>query len=105
MTHSEAVTRLRPKPDLEDLAGLLGALASVDRLRILRLMADGKERSPKMLAAFLAPAPLGRVSYHVRIMVGKGLLDLTRVEPARGALQHFYVISDEGRWLKKWVRL
>lgn len=105
MADGDAVTELQPRPDIEDLASLLKGLANIDRLQIIRLMSDGRERSPTMLADFLAPAPLGRISYHVRCMVERELLTLVRTEPRRGALEHFYVISDEGKRMKKWLRL
>lgn len=93
------------KTSLEELAELLKGLGHVDRLQIIKLMADAKERSPKMLTAFLAPANLGAVAYHVRFLHEKGLLMEVRTEQRRGALEHFYVITAEGKRLKKWLRL
>jgi DNA-binding transcriptional ArsR family regulator len=99
------VAQLRPKPDLEELQVLLRGLAHVDRLQIIRLMADGKERSPRMLTDFLAPVQLGAVAYHVRFLRDRDLLKQVREEPRRGALEHFYAITDEGLRMKKWLRL
>jgi DNA-binding transcriptional ArsR family regulator len=99
------VTELVPKTPLEELAGLLKGLGHVDRLQIIKLMSDGKQRSPTMLADFLAPLTLGAVSYHVRFLRDAGLLQEARTEPRRGAIEHFYVITDEGKRLKKWLRL
>ena len=45
--------------------------------------------SPSGLAPLIGE-PLGNTSYHVRILAGKGLLELVRTEPRRGALEHFY---------------
>jgi DNA-binding transcriptional ArsR family regulator len=99
------VVELPTKTSLEELADLLKSLGHIDRLQIVRLMADGKERSPKMLADFLAPTKLGAVSYHVRDLRDKGLLTVVREEPRRGAIEHFYVLTEEGKRMKKWLRL
>lgn len=48
-----------------------------------------EETSPSEIAAFLE-LPLGRISYHIRKLVDHGLLVLVRVEPRRGALEHYY---------------
>jgi hypothetical protein len=82
------VAQLRPKPDLEELQVLLRGLAHVDRLQII-----------------LAPVQLGAVAYHVRFLRDRDLLKQVREEPRRGALEHFYAITDEGLRMKKWLRL
>ena len=48
-------------------------------------------------------APLGVVSYHVRMLRDYDCVELVRTEPRRGALQHFYKATarpnlDEGQW-------
>jgi hypothetical protein len=45
--------------------------------------------SPSALADALG-APLGNVSYHVRILRQLDCIELVRTEPRRGALEHFY---------------
>jgi DNA-binding transcriptional ArsR family regulator len=45
--------------------------------------------SPSDLADEL-DAPLGNVSYHVRILAQLGLLKLVRKRPRRGAIEHYY---------------
>jgi hypothetical protein len=58
--------------------------------------------SPGDLAVELG-APLGVVSYHVRMLRDYDCVELVRTEPRRGALQHFYKATarptlDEGQW-------
>jgi hypothetical protein len=48
-------------------------------------------------------APLGVVSYHVRMLRDYECVELVRTEPRRGALQHFYRATarpqlDESQW-------
>ena len=48
-------------------------------------------------------APLGVVSYHVRMLRGYDCVELVRTEPRRGAVQHFYRATarptlDEDQW-------
>ena len=52
-------------------------------------MLDGGEASPKELATQLGEK-LGNVSYHVRILVRLGLIELVRETPRRGAVEHHY---------------
>jgi DNA-binding transcriptional ArsR family regulator len=61
------------------------------RREILRRLADSTNGgvSPSMLAEDI-PAPIGNVSYHVRCLLKAGVLKLEKVEPRRGAIEHFY---------------
>ena len=48
-------------------------------------------------------APLGVVSYHVRMLRDYDCVELVRTEPRRGALQHFYRATarpnlDDDQW-------
>jgi DNA-binding transcriptional ArsR family regulator len=63
-------------------------LAHPLRARILQRLGE-RVASPTDLAAELA-APLGVVSYHVRMLLDYDCVELVRTEPRRGALQHFY---------------
>lgn len=45
--------------------------------------------SPKGLANELNH-PLGNTSHHVRVLVGVTVLKLVKIEPRRGANEHFY---------------
>jgi hypothetical protein len=91
-------------PDYDVMAWRLGGVAHGDRLRIIKLMRDGKARSPKAMAAALE-LPLGVTSYHVRFMAERDLLTLDHAEPRRGALEHFYVLSKHGMDVKKVLKL
>src|SRR3954468_18186189 len=82
----------------------LTAVANADRLRILHLMRDGKMRGPKSLAQEL-DATLGVVSYHIRFMAERGMLELVETRPARGAVAHYYVLSKAGHEIRKALRL
>lgn len=74
------------------------ALAELHPLRvdILELLARGGETSPKDIANQL-DEDLGVVSYHVKALAARGLVRETRTEPRRGALAHFYVLTDKAR--------
>src|SRR6266567_332970 len=58
------------------------------RGRILQRLGE-RVASPGDLAVELG-APLGVVSYHVRMLRDYDCVELVRTEPVRGALQHFY---------------
>lgn len=72
---------------LDALATALSGFGHPIRLRALVLMEF--ETSPSDLAIVM-DAPLGVVSYHVRMLRDYGLAEEVRTEPRRGALQHFY---------------
>lgn len=65
-------------------------------LELLHVVHDRSDpaRSPTDLAAVL-DAPLGVVAYHVRMLAGRGLIRETRTVPVRGALQHYYALTEE----------
>jgi hypothetical protein len=67
-------------------------------------MLDGRTASPNQLARELG-LPLGRVSYHIRLLHDLGAIELVGTEPRRGALEHFYravttVWFNEADWSK-----
>lgn len=68
--------------------GIITALGHPLRARILGAL-DEHEASPKELAVRL-DEKLGNVSYHVRILVRLGLIELVRETPRRGAVEHHY---------------
>ena len=77
------------------------ALAHPLRARILQRLGE-RVASPSDLAAELG-APLGVVSYHVRMLRDYDCIELVRTEPRRGALQHFYKATarpnlDDDQW-------
>jgi DNA-binding transcriptional ArsR family regulator len=59
------------------------------RPQILSVVTRRGEASPNEVAGELG-APLGTVSYHVRMLRDEGWLELTRTEQRRGAVEHFY---------------
>jgi DNA-binding transcriptional ArsR family regulator len=82
---------------------LLRAISHPLRHRLLGML-DGRIASPNELARELQ-LPLGRVSYHIRLLNDLGAIELVRTEPRRGALEHFYqavttVWFSEGDWAK-----
>jgi DNA-binding transcriptional ArsR family regulator len=80
------------------------ALAHPTRRRILLIVAE-RVASPREIAEEL-DQPIGRVSHHVRWLASRGFIALERMEPRRGAVEHFYraavqpVFSDD-----EWRRL
>src|SRR4051795_5141955 len=79
--------RTRPAGETAE-ARIAKALAHPLRARILQRLGE-RVASPNDLAAELG-APLGVVSYHVRMLRDYDCVELVRTEPRRGALQHFY---------------
>jgi DNA-binding transcriptional ArsR family regulator len=89
---------VKPDKDITDHR-VVKALAHPMRIRILAIL-DERVASPSELAVEL-DAPIGNVSYHVRILDSLGLIRLVRTTPKRGAIEHHYeavaapIISDE----------
>jgi len=82
-------------------ARIAKALAHPLRARILQRLGE-RVASPGDLAVELG-APLGVVSYHVRMLRDYDCVELVRTEPVRGALQHFYRATarpnlDDAQW-------
>ena len=67
---------------------VIRALGHPLRMRILTLL-NQRVASPAGLARELG-APLGQVSYHVKILRECEAIELVRTEPVRGAIEHFY---------------
>ncbi len=67
---------------------LIKALQSPLRTQILAYMND-REWSPRELQRELGQG-LSQVSYHVKVLKDYELIELTRTEPRRGAVEHFY---------------
>lgn len=93
-------------PDLDELATSLLGFGHPIRIRIvIALRAKGAVKSPSELANMLTPTPLGVTSYHVRMLKQYGMLELVRTEPRRGAVEHYYKLTDEAHRLRKLLRL
>jgi DNA-binding transcriptional ArsR family regulator len=84
---SSGTDRTRPPGETSE-ARIAKALAHPLRARILQRLGE-RVASPGDLALELG-APLGVVSYHVRMLRDYDCVELVRTEPRRGALQHFY---------------
>jgi DNA-binding transcriptional ArsR family regulator len=67
---------------------LVKALAHPLRITILRVLQD-RTASPSEIASEIS-APLGNVSYHVRVLERVGLLELAHTRQRRGAIEHYY---------------
>jgi predicted transcriptional regulator len=72
-----------------DVTAAITAIRHPMRREIIQ-MCDGRETSPSELATEICQ-PLSNVSYHVRVLVSCGVLELVRTEQVRGTTQHFYV--------------
>src|SRR3954468_22419343 len=106
-TPSDNAGRNRPAGETSE-AHIAKALAHPLRARILQRLGE-RVASPGDLAGELN-APLGVVSYHVRMLRDYECVELVRTEPVRGALQHFYRATarptlDEAQWRKLPARL
>ena len=64
------------------------ALQSPLRTKLLALMND-REWSPREFSDELSEG-LSQISYHVKVLKDYELIELTRTEPRRGAVEHFY---------------
>ena len=97
---SSGADRTRPPGETSE-ARIAKALAHPLRARILQRLGE-RVASPGDLALELG-APLGVVSYHVRMLRDYDCVELVRTEPRRGALQHFYKATarpqlEESQW-------
>lgn len=78
------------------------ALAHAIRRDIIHALVDGMATSGEV--ADHLEKPLGVVAYHFRMLAAYGLIEVERVEPRRGALQHFYKFTRDARRLIDEVR-
>jgi DNA-binding transcriptional ArsR family regulator len=81
---------------------LVKALAHPLRWRIVDTMVERGEASPVQLARLL-DEPLATVSHHTRVLRDLGCIELTRTEPRRGAVEHYYralmpAFFDDEQW-------
>ncbi len=80
------------QPLVDRLSTLGRALGNPLRIRVAAEFIARGESSPIEVAGALGE-PLGSVSYHVRVLEDLGCLELRRVIPIRGALQHVYGVD------------
>jgi len=100
ISHTSSSNGHRPPGETSE-ARIAKALAHPLRARILQRLGE-RVASPGDLAVELN-APLGVVSYHVRMLRDYECVELVRTEPVRGALQHFYRATarpnlDDAQW-------
>src|SRR3954467_10216430 len=101
MTEADMPRTAQDSGELDE--ALLRAISHPLRHRLLSML-DGRTASPNELAREL-DMPLGRVSYHIRLLADLGAIELVDTQPRRGALEHFYraVTSawfGEGDWAR-----
>jgi DNA-binding transcriptional ArsR family regulator len=87
-------------PSLDE--GLIKAFAHPLRWRIMQIVIERGEASPVELARLL-DQPLPTVSHHVRVLRDLRCVELTRTEPRRGAVEHYYralvpAFLDDEQW-------
>jgi DNA-binding transcriptional ArsR family regulator len=82
-------------------AQLIAALNHPIRRTILRAMDGGETASASDLALSL-DKPLSRVSYHVNVLAGLDVLEPVRSRKVRGATEHFFRSTLNGR--PAWAR-
>jgi DNA-binding transcriptional ArsR family regulator len=70
-------------------ASVLKALGHPLRMRLLTFITERDEASPVEMSRAL-DQPLARVSHHTRVLRDLGYIELSRTEPRRGALEHYY---------------
>jgi DNA-binding transcriptional ArsR family regulator len=85
--------------DNSETSQLLVALGHPLRRQILRLMASEERVSPRELSRRLR-RPLSNLSYHVRVLLECGAIELVDMQPARGSMQHFYRVAIETDWAR-----
>jgi DNA-binding transcriptional ArsR family regulator len=69
------------------------------RIGALRLLANG--RCSPSDAASSTSASVGKLAYHMRELTAAGLIHAVDTQPVRGALEHFYELTDDGRAVLK----
>jgi DNA-binding transcriptional ArsR family regulator len=87
-------------PSLDE--SLIKALSHPLRWRIVETVVERGEASPVELARLL-DEPLATVSHHTRVLRDNGCIELTRTEPRRGAVEHYYraimpAFFDDEQW-------
>jgi DNA-binding transcriptional ArsR family regulator len=82
----------------EAVSSVFRALAHPTRVRVLIELQD-EPRSPSELVRVFADPQLSlpSLSYHVRGLLGAGMIELAFMTPRRGALEHSYGLTARGR--------
>jgi DNA-binding transcriptional ArsR family regulator len=69
------------------------------RIGALRLLAKG--RCSPSDAASSTSGSVGVLAYHMRCLKAAGLIHVVDTQAVRGALEHFYELTDDGRTMLK----
>ena len=83
---------------------LIKALAHPLRVKLLAYLND-REWSPNELSEELNEG-LSQVSYHIKVLRDLEMIELTRTEPRRGAVEHYYHAVERAyipRWMAKLI--
>jgi DNA-binding transcriptional ArsR family regulator len=70
-------------------ASVLKALGHPLRMRLLTFVTERGEASPVEMSRAL-DVPLATISHHTRVLRDLGYIELSRTEPRRGAVEHYY---------------
>jgi DNA-binding transcriptional ArsR family regulator len=100
MTDTTATAAPLITPELAtDVAAAAKALSHPTKVEALGHMARLGPLSPSQISEIVGEtgASLGTISYHVRQLVQLGMIELDHTTPRRGALEHTYRISKQGR--------
>jgi DNA-binding PadR family transcriptional regulator len=102
---SSAKSTNKRQPDPEVLASAMRAVAHPVRIATLLALTDG-ELSPIELSRRQDPPlwSLGTIAYHVRKLASMGLIELSGTIQRRGAIEHRYAASRDGRRLAAAIR-
>jgi DNA-binding transcriptional ArsR family regulator len=73
-------------------ADLTKALGHPLRLEYLRALLHRRELSPSEYARDF-DEPLGNVAYHVKALLGAGVVEVSATIPRRGAMEHRYAFT------------
>ncbi|HEV3229401.1 MAG TPA: helix-turn-helix domain-containing protein [Solirubrobacteraceae bacterium] len=71
------------------------ALSHPTRIAVLQALVKGRT-SPSNVAS-AASASIEVVAYHVRELQSAGLIAVAATQPVRGAVEHFYELTEDGR--------
>jgi len=100
---SKEAKKPRGKPHPKDLSlnqRLIRALAHPLRVKLLAYLND-REWSPNELSEELNEG-LSQVSYHIKVLRDLEMIEMTRTEPRRGAVEHYYR-AIERAYIPRWM--
>jgi hypothetical protein len=89
--------------ELVGMADLVSAAPHPTRIAIREHVDRVVEASPRVFTKS-HKATLAAGSHHFRMLARAGLIQLARRAPRRGAVEHFYVLSDRGQAVLGWLR-